>query len=304
MGGSVGVLLMHHGAPAAEEEVPDFLARVTGGRASAEATAAYLTRFRRCGGSPQAFLVDRLAEALETELRRTFPACLVTHGSLYGRRSVADAALTLASTGASRVVAVTLVPQRSLATSERYMSRLNEAVAACGLVGQVSVLEGWASEPHLVAAYAARWHEALAGLPPAAASATPAIFTAHSLPLAALGEGDPFLGDLQATAAAVARSVGSTSWQLAFQSPGRSPGPWLGPLVGDALRALAQKGEQRVVVVPIHFLFDNMETLYDLDVELRGQAEGLGVELRRAAPPNDSPLLVAALAALVSAALG
>jgi ferrochelatase len=47
-----------------------------------------------------------------------------------------------------------------------------------------------------------------------------------------------------------------------------------------------------------------METLYDLDVELRGQAEGLGVELRRAAPPNDSPLLVAALAALVSAALG
>lgn len=299
----VGVLLMHHGAPGSENEVPGFLARLTGGRSSPAMEMAYLAKFRRCGGSPQAFLVDKLAEALQVALRPRLADCLVTQGSLFGRGSIADAVSDLAVAGVSTLVAVVLVPQRSRATADRYLARLREAIDAAGLTAPLAWVDGWATEPHLVAAFASRVAEALADLPPATASTPPTIFTAHSLPRAALSEGDPFVAELQATAAAVAQATGLADWQLAYQSPGRLPGPWLGPFVGDTLRHLAERGERLALVVPIQFLFDNLETLYDLDVELRRQADALGIELCRASAPNDTPLLVAALAALVSSAL-
>ena len=87
--------------------------------------------------------------------------------------------------------------------------------------------------------------------------------------------------------------------RFAYQSQGRSPEPWLGPEVEPALDAIAADGVPGVVIAPIGFLSDHVETLYDIDIELAARAEKLGLRLERMAMPNASDALADTLAALV-----
>jgi ferrochelatase len=115
----------------------------------------------------------------------------------------------------------------------------------------------------------------------------------------------PYVSDLTAAVRAVVRRLGHTRWSIAYQSRSGSPRqPWLEPDVGDALRRLAADGEHHAVVVPIGFVCDHVEVLYDLDVEARRVAAGAGLELHRAAAVNDHPEFVAMLADLVRGAHG
>jgi ferrochelatase len=110
----------------------------------------------------------------------------------------------------------------------------------------------------------------------------------------------PYVSDMTAATRAVVRRLGHTRWAIAYQSRSGSPRePWLEPDIAGALRRLAADGARHVVVVPIGFVCDHVEVLYDLDVEARRVATGLGLELRRAAAVNDHPEFVAMLADLV-----
>lgn len=299
-----GLLLLHHGAPRQAEEIPAFLASVAGGRALPEAAVAeYRRRYRLCGGSPLPVEVERTVAALQASLQTQTGRCTVTAGALHGEPTISAALRALAERGVQRAAAVVLLPQYSASTVGRYLSRLDEAVQACAWSGEMTRVSSWATEPLLVAAFVEQIGLALADLPAEETARTAVVFTAHSVPLSALRAGDPFLAELMATADAVARGAGLARWTMAFQSAGRAPGSWLGPSVGEVVEELAAAGERRVLVVPIHFLFDNVETLYDLDVALRQQAERLGLQLCRARAPNSSKLLVAAIAEVARRAL-
>jgi ferrochelatase len=91
----------------------------------------------------------------------------------------------------------------------------------------------------------------------------------------------------------VARAVGLRKFELAYQSGRRG---WLGPTVSETIRKLAGEGRANIVVVPLSFTCDNIETLCDIDIELKAQADELGVKLRRTESLNDSPEFIAALA--------
>jgi ferrochelatase len=151
-----------------------------------------------------------------------------------------------------------------------------------------------------VTALAQRISEALGRFPEGERAAVPVLFTAHSLPERILQEGDPYPDEVQSTVEAVlAQLPAGQPHRFAFQSQGRSPEPWLGPEVEPTLDSLASDGAPGVVVAPIGFLSDHVETLYDIDIDLRARADKLGVRLERMPMPNASDDLADTLASLV-----
>jgi ferrochelatase len=127
------------------------------------------------------------------------------------------------------------------------------------------------------------------------------VFTAHSVPVA-MAAVSPYVSDLTAAARAVARRLGHAQWSIAYQSRSGSPRqPWLEPDVNNVLRRLGSEGKPHAVVVPIGFVCDHVEVLYDLDVEARRVAADAGLELHRAAAVNDHPEFIAMLTELVRA---
>src|SRR5438046_1934282 len=126
--------------------------------------------------------------------------------------------------------------------------------------------------------------------------------TAHSGP-GAMAARPPYVAEVTASSRAVAEQLDRTRWQVAYQSRSGSPRePWLEPDVNDALRALAADGARDVVVVPVGFVCDHVEVLYDLDVAARATAGSLGLGFARASTVNDHPLFIQMLAEVVAAA--
>ena len=147
-------------------------------------------------------------------------------------------------------------------------------------------------EPLLVEAFAEKLEPLAAG--------KKVLFTAHSLPEKALGPkghpGDPYDHETRATAAAVAARLGLADWDFAYQSQGLTDDRWLGPTVESCLDRYAAGGIREVVVCPIGFVCDHVETLYDVDVVFRGYAAARGISLVRPEALNGSPKFTAALA--------
>jgi ferrochelatase len=162
----------------------------------------------------------------------------------------------------------------------------------------------WGGHPGFVAAVAERLAGAREGVPAAARATTPVVFTAHSVP-AAMAAASPYVADFTAAARAVADRAGLARWRLAYQSRSGGPRePWLEPDVQDVLRELGAAGERHVVVVPLGFVVDHVEILYDLDIEARAAAREAGVQLHRASAVNDHPEFIGALADVVLRAAG
>src|SRR5439155_191822 len=152
---------------------------------------------------------------------------------------------------------------------------------------------------HAGRAAAARPRPALTEISPPERAWSPLVFTAHSVPVV-MADGSPYVADLTGAARAVAERLGHARWSLAYQSRSGSPRePWLEPDIADVLTRLAADGERHAVVVPIGFVSDHVELLYDLDVEARAIASAHGITLHRAAALNDHPAFIAMLADLV-----
>jgi ferrochelatase len=165
---------------------------------------------------------------------------------------------------------------------------------------ETALVRSWGDHPAFLAAVAQRVAQALQRFP--SPSAVQVIFTAHSLPQRILAAGDPYADQLRASAATVAARRGLKDWRFAYQSAGATPEPWLGPDAGDVITELAAEGRKAFLLVPIGFVCDHVEILYDIDVEYRALADKLGVHLERTASLNDDPGLVAAVADVVRSA--
>jgi len=286
----VDIALLAYGGPETLADIPAFLRRMTGREPEPSLLAELEERYGRIGGgSPLPAITARQARALQASLvqQLAFPV-RVRHGFLFSEPTVAQC---LEGLDARVRLALPMSPFASRLTSERYRT----ALAAAG-AGDVALLGGWHASRPFVQALSRRIAEALDGSDPGEWAV---LFTAHNVPLETVLEGDPYVDQLQQTVAQLVPLVMPGDWRFGFQSRGRGGGEWLEPEVGDALRVLAGEGWKRVLVVPVGFVADNVETLYDLDVVLRQQAEDLGMEYRRVQAPNDSPQFIEALADVV-----
>lgn len=293
---TLAVILMAYGAARRPDEIPAYLADIRGGRpAPPELVAEVTKRYGFLGGrSPLFDITDAQAAGLARVLAGRGRALAVSVGMRHSAPTIAAAVAESARQGAKTVVGLPLTPFQSSLSVGAYYRKLDEAAAAAGVA--VRRVGGWHAHPRLVAAYADRTRAALARLPEILRPRAELVLTAHSLPSRILADGDPYPLQLEETAGMVAKACGFKAWRFAYQSRGATPEPWLGPDASTVLKEIAAAGAAAVVLCPVGFVSEHMETLYDDDVLYKGQAEALGLRFERAGALNDHPDFLEALA--------
>jgi protoporphyrin/coproporphyrin ferrochelatase len=285
------VLLLAHGSPDSVDEVPEFLLHVTGGRPlPREAIDEVKHRYGLIGRSPLTELTRKQAELLGQQL-----GLPVYVGMRNWKPFITSAIEQMTRDQVSRAVVICLAPHNSRTSVGLYR-------AALGRNGQppfaFDFVECWHDHPLLIKALSAKLGTAWESACREAAAKVPVIFTAHSVPLRTITEGDPYKTQTTETAALVAgdASLPAPLWRFAFQSQGMAGGAWLGPTVEDTILEFERAGHGGVFIQPIGFLCDHVEVLYDIDIGFKRFAEQRGMRLWRAESLNDSPWLVKALA--------
>jgi ferrochelatase len=199
---------------------------------------------------------------------------------------IAEAVENALADGAERIVGVVLAPHYSTISIGGYRRLLEAAVADRA---ELVFVESWHDHEPFIDFVADRIRGTDAHV----------VFTAHSLPERILAEGDPYRDQLIETSHLVADRAGAESWSVAFQSESATGEPWLGPDILDELERLHREGVRKVLVAPVGFVSDHLEIQWDIDVEAREKAAELGLDFDRIASPNDDPVFISGLAALV-----
>jgi ferrochelatase len=300
------VLLIAFGGPTRPEEIRPFLANVTAGRRiPAERLEEVARHYERIGGrSPLNELTERQASGLRAELARSGTALPVFVGMRNWHPSLGETLARMAARGSSRALGIILSAFQTEASWERYQASVSDARLSIGPEApEVVYAPPWFDHPRFIEAVADRARAALEAIPGERRPETPLVFTAHSIPLA-MAQGSPYVAQFTRAAALVAERLGHQRWALAYQSRSGDPRePWLEPEIGGVIKTLGAGGARHAVVVPIGFVADHVEVLYDLDVEAREIAERSGVALSRAQAVNDHPAFIAMLADLARTAL-
>jgi ferrochelatase len=200
-----------------------------------------------------------------------------------------------------QVIGLCMAPQQSSLSTGAYRKKVEEARASLQSNCPVSYVASWHRHPKLIAAIVEHIREALLSFPADVRAKVPVLFTAHSLPERIVAMKDPYPDEVRGTVEAVTALLGDTPTGFAYQSQGRSGEKWLGPTVETAIDDLAREGHRHVLVAPIGFLCDHVETLYDIDIELRQYAKSRGIHLERMAMLNASPAIVEILASVLAA---
>jgi ferrochelatase len=294
------VLLIAFGGPTAPSEIRPFLDNVTRGRSIPRERLEEVAHHYEAmpgGRSPLRALTDAQAAGLRARLGgrlRVYVGMRNWHPYLH------EVLAAMADDGGRRALGVILSAFRCEASWERYMADVAAARERVAAAPEIVYAPPWFEHPRFIAAVADRVRAAFGEVPPAERDRTPLIFTAHSIPRP-MAETSPYVADFGAAATAVARRLGHARWLLAYQSRSGGPrDPWLEPDVNDTIRDLAKAGERRVLLVPIGFVVDHVEVLYDLDTEARAIAARHGVAYHRAAAVNDHPEFIELLAELVN----
>jgi protoporphyrin/coproporphyrin ferrochelatase len=294
------VLVVGFGGPTRSQEIRPFLDNVLRGRpVPRERYEEVVRHYESMGGrSPYNELTFLQAQALRGELAAEGITIPVEVGMRNWEPYVVDAMVALQRAGARRALGFIMAAFRSEASWERYQGVVRAAREAMGPRAlEVEYPEPWHTHPKFIAAVAARAVEALARVKPDERPRAQLIFTAHSLPVA-MASGAPYVEQLTESCGLVAAHLGVRSWTLAFQSRGGSPhDAWLEPEIGPALQKL--KAGAIAILVPIGFLCDHVEVLYDLDVEAARVARESGVRMERAGTVSEHPEFIAMMAEIV-----
>jgi ferrochelatase len=294
-------LMIAFGGPERPEDIRPFLARVTQGRVPAERLETVARHYELFGGkSPVNEVTFRQAEALKTMLKDQGMPLAVYVGMRNWHPLLVDTVKQMGRDGATRAVGVILSVYQSTSSWDQYQSDVANAIAAAGVDLSVSYTEPLFDQPGFIKTVTTRVKECLEEIPPREREAAHVLFTAHSLP-----HSDPQVGvyakQVDHSATSVAKALAHENWQVAYQSrSGRPHDPWLGPDVKDVLQDLGARGVKHVVAVPIGFVCDNIEVLYDLDIDAMDTARQAGITLLRAKTVNYDQAFVDALAALVT----
>jgi ferrochelatase len=285
---TTGVILMTYGAPAGDEDVPAYLERVRGREPAPELVLEMRRRYGLIGGSPLIEITHAQADALGRVLGPDFE---VRAGMRFSEPAIETEVRALVSEGATRIVGVPMSPQ----WSDRLMAGYERAVADSATV-PFAIARSWWCVPSFVAAIADATVESLSEL---AASSPAIVLTAHSLPRRVFEAEPAYVEELHQTARAVAEKAGLERWSFAYQSAGHTAEEWLRPDLVDLFPSLAAQGATDVLVVPVQFLADHLEVLYDLDIAAAAQARDAGLRYHRIPMPNTRPDFIGALATIV-----
>ncbi|OPZ16570.1 MAG: Ferrochelatase [candidate division BRC1 bacterium ADurb.BinA364] len=319
----IGVLMMNLGGPASLEAVPEFMRRLfldpdifrfPLGAVARPVFARMLTRLRaakvqrayaRIGGrSPLLDWTRKQADGLRIALAERGAEAVVEPAMRYSPPLTQDALDALQRQGAAeRIAALPMYPHECFATTRSALNELDRQLRRRGRRADYARVAPFFDRPAYIALVEAQLRAGLERFPADERASAEIVFSAHGTPVSFVKRGDPYVGQIEATFNAVRERFPGWKFHLAYQSR-VGPVEWIGPPVEATLRALGRAGAKNVLVAPISFVCDHLETLYEIDIEYAALARQAGIERFERMPSfNDAPAFIDLLASLVLEAL-
>lgn len=304
------ILLLAHGAPNSVEDIPLYLKNIRGGtESSPEVIQLIKDRYEAIGGSsPLLEITLSQARLLQDFLNQGNDDFKVYVGMRNWSPYIRDVIAKCIEEGAERIVTLCLAPQYSKWSTELYLTSVKEALEKCSaknadssgsIKDDARLISSWADHPGLIDAFVEKYNAAADLVSENGKHEFHAIFTAHSIPAESLDYGDPYAEEYKKTVREIVNRVRPARWYRAYQSQGMIPVPWLGPKVEEILDQIAEAGGKKALIVPVGFVSDHIETVYDIDIAFKEYAAGKNLELYRTEALNVSPLFIQAMAEVV-----
>ena len=295
-------LLVSFGGPEGPDDVMPFLENVTRGRGiPPERLLGVAEHYHHFGGkSPINDHCRALRDAVEAELGANGPELPVYWGNRHWHPFLADTLRKMRDDGVRRAIAFVTSSFSSFSGCRQYVDAIEAARAEVGEGAPVieKLRQHW-NHPLFLDAVADRLRVAFDSVPAEARDSARIVFTAHSIPNA-MAATSAYAAELDEAAGLVLARLGRRGHDLVYQSRSGPPQvPWLEPDVLDHLEALAREGVRDVVLVPIGFLSDHMEVVWDLDHDAKAKAESVGLRLVRAGTVGTHPAFVSMIGELV-----
>jgi len=318
----LGVLVFNLGGPETLRDVKPFLYRLfsdpeiirikwTPLRNAVAYTIATLRRKKSegyysqiGGGSPLRKLTQEQAVALQTELRARGLDAQTFMGMCTWRPFLSEAADQVAKSGIDRLVILPLFPHYSFTTTRAGTEALKHLIETRPALKTLNTtwISTWAEHPSYIESFARAIERELVKF--AEPGKARLLFSAHSIPESYVREGDPYLDQTKRSVELIMDRLGRrNAYELSFQSK-IGPVKWLAPPTGDVISGYGKQGIHDVLVVPISFVSEHIETLYELDILYKKVAEDAGVaNFRRVPALNSDPVFIGALADIVQEAI-
>ena len=309
--GKKGVVLLNMGGPDTLEDVQPFLYNlfcdreiISLGPAFLQRPLAWLISRRRApkskacyaligGGSPLKTITRRQAEALENALEQDGDY-KVTIAMRYWPPFAEEAIGELLSQGVKDLTVLTLYPHFSKATTGSSVSHFRRCLERIAPEIPVTVISSWPTEPSYITALSDNISHGIRAFD---SPEVAVVYSAHSLPVSFIKQGDPYVDHIKETIQAIEKTTGRKG-RLCYQSRS-GPVEWLAPSTPEMLEILAGEGCKNILMVPISFVSDHIETLYEISILYKKRAAQLGMELRACASLNTNPTFIEALRSLI-----
>ena len=319
---TIGVILLNLGGPDSIQAVKPFLYNLFSDRQIIRLGPPFMQRplawliselrskktekyYSLIGGkSPIAEITAAQAGALENELNSSgipdssSPVFRVYTGMRYWHPLIEDVIPRMHGEGIKKIIGLGLYPQYSVATSGSSFSKFDEVVSRYQM--ETVRIESWYNNPYYIDALVDVIKKGFDSFSPSTLNPHPSslddvhvLFSAHSLPQKIIDQGDPYVDQIMGTILEILKKI-DMKWHLSYQSKS-GPVKWLEPSTEEKIRELAKEGVRNLLVVPISFVSDHIETLYEIDILYKDLAESLGVRLRRVESLNTLPLFIKAL---------
>jgi len=294
------LFLLAFGGPRSLDEVEFLLTRLfQGRRPSAEQIERVKDRYRLIGGfSPLLNITQEQAKGLEEELKKRGYSFKSYVGMRYGHPLIEETLKEILRDGITEIIALPMAPFQSRASTGAYMEEVNRVKKFLDKEVPLSFVVGWHLHPLFIEAVRERIEEGLKGFNEEERKRVHLLFTAHSLPKSII-EKDPYAKEIGASIQGVLEKLGPFPWHLAYQSKGGGTEEWVGPDVESVLGELSKEKIREVLIVPIGFVSDHIEILYDIDILYQNKAKLLGMRLKRTPSLNFSKRFIEALATIV-----
>lgn len=256
------------------------------------------------GKSPILEHTEAQAKALEKKLRESFDVKVVI-AMRYWKPFTEDAVKELKNEGLSDIILLPLYPHYSVSTTGSSMNEWNRVAKKEQIDNwQVDLVREYPTHPNYIESFIARIHEGLNRFPEEKRDSVHLLFSAHGTPVKLVRKGDPYKYQIEDTVKAIVRTGKYTqNHSLCFQSR-VGPEKWLEPFTDDTVERLAKEGIKNMLLIPVAFVSEHIETLFELNVEVREIAEEHGVEQFEVMPAlNDHPKYIDALADLAASVI-
>lgn len=293
----IGVLIMAYGGPNNLDEIPGYLADIRAGRPTTPAVLEEITNnYRQIGGkSPLMEFTQQQVDAVAAQLDPAKFKCYL--GMRHWAPWIEEVVGQMVQDGITHAVSLVLAPHYSKMSIAKYQDKIRDGLEMYHGDIEFAHINSYHTATPYIEALTNRVQDGLARWSASEQNDVHVIFSAHSLPVRIIKMGDPYDTQLRETATMVAAQAGlrDDQWSWSYQSAGRSPEPWLGPQLEEYIPELAEKGVKNIVSIPIGFVSDHVEILFDIDIEAQKAAKEHGVRLERPPALNTDPLFIETL---------